>query len=68
MANQESFFISLGSMTQAIKCEKILKSRDVECTVSKKSNDSGGCAWGVWIKGVPRETAYDIIRKGGVTV
>lgn len=68
MANNESFFISLGSMTQAIKCEKILKCQDVECTVSKKSSDSGGCVWGVWVKGASRESVYDIIRKGGVTV
>ncbi len=67
MANNESFFISLGSMTQAIKSEKILKSNSIECTVSKKSSNSGGCVWGLWVKG-DRERAYELIRRGGVAV
>lgn len=68
MANTESFFISLGSMTQAIKSEKILKAGGIECTVSKQSSSVGGCVWGVWVKGESRERVYDLIRKGGVVV
>lgn len=68
MANNESFFISLGSMTQAIKSEKILKSNSIACTVSKKSVENSGCVWGVWVKGESRERAYDLIRRGGVSV
>ena len=67
MAKDESFFISLGSMTQAIKSEKILKSEGIECTVSKKSGKDG-CMWGVWVKGESRERVWDLIRRGGVTV
>ena len=68
MANTESFFISLGSMTQAIKSEKILKSRDIECEVSKKSGSVGGCVWGIWVKNAKKEFVYDLIRSGGVSV
>ena len=68
MANNESFFISLGSMTQAIKSEKILRSNSIDCTVSKQSTSHSGCVWGLWVKGESRERVYDLIRNGGVAV
>jgi hypothetical protein len=69
MANQESFFINLGSMTQAIKAEKILKAQEVECTVGKRANTSdGGCSWGVFVKDACRQTTVNILRTNAVNV
>ncbi len=70
MSREESFYINLGSMTQAIRAEKILKSKNIESAVAKNSDilNSNGCSWGVWVKGISRENAINILRIGSVNV
>ena len=64
MTNTESYFINLGSMTQAMNADSFLKSAGIECTVGKSSEKStvNGCAWGVYIKKEKRETALNVLR------
>ena len=69
MANQESFFINLGSMTKAIKAEKILKNHEIECTVGKRADTgSDGCSWGVFVKDACRQTVINVLRTNAVSV
>ena len=65
MANKESFFISLGGMTQALKAEKLLAEKGIECTVSKRSEPSG-CVWGVYVKGEARVSVVSLLRANGI--
>ena len=69
MAN-ESFYINLGTMTQALKAEKILIGQNLKVTVGKssRSGSQGGCSWGVWVKGVERERVINILRVNSIKV
>ncbi len=65
---QESFYIELGTMTKALRAEKILKEKGVECFVSKSSNkNGGGCVWGVYVKNDDRSRAINLIRCNGLS-
>ncbi len=65
MANQESFFVSLGGMTQALKAERLLMQKGIECTVSKRS-EASGCVWGVYVKGETRAKVVSFLRTNGI--
>ena len=65
MANQESFFISLGGMTLALKAERLLAQKGIECTVSKRS-EASGCVWGVYVKGEARVGVVSFLRSNGI--
>lgn len=63
MSKDDSFFINLGSLTLAHKAQKILSENSINATVGKTSRaSSGGCSWGLYIKGRKKEEVTMLLR------
>lgn len=65
----DSFFINLGSLALSHKAQKILTDNSITATVGKQSMlSSGGCTWGVFVKGRKKEDVLLLLRAYSINI
>ncbi len=68
MAEQNSYFLELGSITQAHKAQKLLQEKGIVSTVGKKPSSSRGCSYGIHVKGRKKEEVTLLLRASSVKI
>ena len=62
MAENDSYFLNLGSVTQAHKAQKYLEQKGVSATVGKVPSRERGCSYGIHVKGRKKEDILLLLR------
>lgn len=68
MTEQDSFFLDLGSMTQAHKAQKLLEERGISSKVGKMQSGIGGCSYGLYVKNKRKEEVTLLLRASSVKI
>ena len=62
MAEKDSCFLNLGSVTFAHKAQKLLEQNGISATVGKVPSGDRGCSYGVHVKGRRKEDVILLLR------
>lgn len=58
---------SIGSVTHAMKAQKLLTDQAIQCSVSKVT-DKSGCVYGIKFPCVHKNNVQSILSNGGIRV
>lgn len=68
MAEQDNYFIDLGSVTHAHKAQRLLEQNGISASVGKKTSPQRGCSYGVYVKGRKKEEVTLLLRASSIKI
>ncbi|MBR6633925.1 MAG: DUF3343 domain-containing protein [Clostridia bacterium] len=68
MAERDTYFINLGSITFAHKAQKLLEKNGISATVGKLPSSYDGCSYGIYVKDRKKDEVTLMLRASSIKI